>query len=123
LLFDIPLLFETGGDRAFETIIVVSAPADVQRERVLARPGMTDEKLTHILARQTPDAEKRAKAPTSSIHPSAWPRPSAKWMSSLLDWDSRWRIASPMREIVFDTETTGVNPATGDGWSRSAAWS
>jgi dephospho-CoA kinase len=62
LLFDIPLLFETGGDRAFETIIVVSAPADVQRERVLARPGMTDEKLTHILARQTPDAEKRAKA-------------------------------------------------------------
>jgi dephospho-CoA kinase len=62
LLFDIPLLFETGGDRAFETIIVVSAPADVQRERVLARPGMTEEKLAHILTRQTPDAEKRAKA-------------------------------------------------------------
>ena len=62
LLFDIPLLFETGGDRVFDAVIVVTAPAEVQRQRVLARPGMTEEKLAHILARQVSDAEKRARA-------------------------------------------------------------
>jgi dephospho-CoA kinase len=61
LLFDIPLLFETGGETAFDHVIVVSAPAAVQRERVLARPGMTEEKLAAILARQLPDADKRAR--------------------------------------------------------------
>lgn len=62
LLFDIPLLFETGGDTAFDQVIVVSAPEEVQRQRVLARPGMTPQKLDHILARQLPDADKRARA-------------------------------------------------------------
>lgn len=62
LLFDIPLLFETGGERAFDKVIVVSAPAAIQRERVLARSGMTAEKLDAILARQMPDEEKRGRA-------------------------------------------------------------
>lgn len=59
LLFDIPLLFETGGESAFDKIIVVSAPADVQRQRVLSRPGMTAQRLDAILARQLADGEKR----------------------------------------------------------------
>jgi len=62
LLFDIPLLFETHGEHAFDKVVVVSAPAEVQRARVLARPGMTEDKLAVILARQTPDEEKRARA-------------------------------------------------------------
>jgi len=62
LLFDIPLLFETGGEAAFDKVIVVSAPPEVQRQRVLARSGMTPEKLDAILARQMPDEEKRKRA-------------------------------------------------------------
>lgn len=62
LLFDIPLLFETGGERQFDKVIVVSAPAEVQRQRVLDRPGMTVAKLAAILARQLPDADKQARA-------------------------------------------------------------
>ena len=61
-LFEIPLLFETGGESGFDKVIVVSAPAEVQRTRVLGRPGMTEAKLDAILARQVPDAEKRARA-------------------------------------------------------------
>lgn len=62
VVLDIPLLFETGGETRVDVVIVVSAPPDVQRARVLTRPGMTPEKFDAILAKQTPDAEKRAKA-------------------------------------------------------------
>ncbi|HVF94515.1 MAG TPA: dephospho-CoA kinase [Sphingomonas sp.] len=62
VVFDVPLLFETGGDQAVDKVAVVSAAGDVQRARVLARAGMTPAKFAAILARQLPDAEKRARA-------------------------------------------------------------
>jgi dephospho-CoA kinase len=62
VVLDIPLLFEGQGHRFVDAIAVVSAPADVQRQRVLARDGMTDDKFAEILRKQTPDAEKRARA-------------------------------------------------------------
>ena len=62
LVFEIPLLFETGGEGEFDKVVVVSAPPDIQRGRVLERAGMSAAKLDSILARQTPDVEKRARA-------------------------------------------------------------
>ena len=62
VVFDIPLLFEKGSEAEVDAVAVVSAPYEQQRERVLARPGMMEERFAEILALQTPDAEKRARA-------------------------------------------------------------
>ena len=62
IVLDIPLLFETGGETKCDAVVVVSAPPEVQRARVLKRPGMTAERLDALLARQMSDAEKRARA-------------------------------------------------------------
>ena len=61
-VLDIPLLFETGGRKRVDKVVVVTAPADIQRARVLARPGMSEAKFEAILAKQVPDAEKRRQA-------------------------------------------------------------
>ena len=62
VVVDVPLLFETGGEKRVDAVVVVTTTPEIQRERILARPNMTDEKLNAILARQMPDSEKRKRA-------------------------------------------------------------
>lgn len=62
IVFDIPLLYETGGEKRVDAVLCVSAAADVQKARVMARPGMTEERFNHVLSQQMPDADKRARA-------------------------------------------------------------
>ena len=61
-VIDVPLLFETGGEKRVDAVVVVTTTSEIQRQRILARDNMTPEKLDAILARQLPDAEKRARA-------------------------------------------------------------
>jgi dephospho-CoA kinase len=97
-VLDVPLLFETGGERLTHAVAVVTAPTEAQRARVLARPGMTEAKLDAILARQTPDAEKRARADfvidtSAGLDPV---RAEVKRILSLLS-DREWRSRHPDR--------------------------
>lgn len=62
IVFDIPLLYETGGEKRVDAVLCVTAAADVQKARVMARPGMTEERFNHVLSQQLPDAEKRKRA-------------------------------------------------------------
>lgn len=97
-VIDVPLLFETGGQRLVHAVAVVSAPEGVQRERVLARPGMTPAKLDAILARQLPDAEKRARA-DFIIDTGAGLEPARGQVAAVLEalYDRDWRSTHPDR--------------------------
>ena len=82
VVFDIPLLFETGGDARMDMTLLATAPAFIQAQRVLARPGMTREKFTSIRAKQMPDAEKRSRADVI-IHTSLGKAASMRQIKSL----------------------------------------
>ena len=107
MVVDVPLLLETG--IAADAVVVATAPAEIQRARVLARPGMTEDKFNALLARQMSDAEKRAKAHYLVITDKGLDH--AREQVKMILADVRSKTA--MREIVFDTETTGFEP--GDG--------
>ena len=119
-VLDIPLLFETGGDDAGDAVVVVTAPADTQRARALERAGMTEQKLAAIMAKQMPDAEKRHRADfvvDTSQGIRAARAQVREILKQLLQCRSDAKFDCPteiaMREIVLDTETTGLDPAQG----------
>src|ERR1700753_3397984 len=124
---DVPLLFETGGEKRVDAVVVVTTSPETQRRRILSRDNMSEEKLDAILARQLPDAEKRKRADfivdtSDGLDPvrarirdilaeaARMPRAAALIRRAL---HSSFRL-SPMREIVLDTETTGLDPLRGD---------
>lgn len=96
VVYDVPLLFETDADRSVDVIVVVTAPSELQRSRVLARAGMTQEKFEAIVAKQTPDDEKRARADfivdTGEGLDAA--RAQVRHILKTLREDSRWRDRS-----------------------------
>ena len=93
VVYDVPLLFETGADKSVDAIVVVTAPPDLQKQRVLIRPGMTQEKFEAIVGKQTPDTEKRARADfiveTGEGLDAA--RAQVRHILKTLREDSRWR--------------------------------
>ena len=118
---EVPLLLETGGGERVDAVAVVSAPASIQRERVLSRGDMSEEKLTKILARQMPDEEKRHRA-HFVIDTGGALDLTEKQVDDVLralagrsgTAYSRRKGKQGMRELVFDTETTGLDPGRGD---------
>lgn len=82
-ILDIPLLFETGAETSMDATLLVTAPASVQRARVLARPGMTEARLATLLARQMPDAEKRGRA--THILETLSPEVARAYVTALID--------------------------------------
>jgi dephospho-CoA kinase len=105
VIMDIPLLYETGGDRLMDAVAVVSAPAFLQAQRVLRRPGMTRERLDAILRRQMPDREKRKRA--DFIIPTGLGKQmSMKTIGIIVDqvrrrrgtaWPARWSLSATRR--------------------------
>ena len=93
IVYDVPLLFETGADKSVDAIVVVTAPPELQKQRVLMRPGMTQEKFEAIVGKQTPDTEKRARADfiveTGEGLDAA--RAQVRHILKTLREDSRWR--------------------------------
>ena len=93
VVYDVPLLFETGADKSVDAIVVVTAPPELQKQRVLMRPGMTQEKFEAIVGKQTPDTEKRARADfiveTGEGLDAA--RAQVRHILKTLREDSRWR--------------------------------
>ena len=126
-VLDIPLLFETAGERRCDYVIVVSAPALVQRQRVMRRPGMTEIRLAAILQQQISDREKRQRA--DFVVPTGLGRKLTlcRLRTIVRLFDVEWYAPPPprrarcpgvaaekvMREIVLDTETTGLDPKEG----------